>query len=123
MKLKFTNNNWNLESREKAAKEKSEEKTQKLRKNKEEERFQDEIERLRKEGSSLLEQELEFINEQIRSETKKRSSNNSEIANKKKKTNETLDKLPNVDNEVNNEYDFDEMEAAILKKLEEKASS
>jgi curved DNA-binding protein CbpA len=112
-----------LESREKAAKEKSEEKTQKLRKNKEEERFQDEIERLRKEGSFLLEQELEFINEQIRSETKKRPSNDSEISNKNKKKNECFDKMTSVDTDVNNQYDFDEMEAAILKKLAEKSNS
>lgn len=60
-----------LESREKAAKEKSEEQTQKLKKNKEEERFQSEIERLRKEGNKLLEQEMEFINEQVRIEKKR----------------------------------------------------
>ena len=60
-----------LESREKVAKEKSEEKTKDLKKNKEEERFQTEIERLRREGNKLLEQEMDFIDQQVRMERKR----------------------------------------------------
>lgn len=60
-----------LESREKASKEKSEKQIQKLKRNKEEEHFHFEVERLRKEGNHLLEQEIELINEQIREEKKR----------------------------------------------------
>lgn len=60
-----------LEAREKAARERADEQTQRMRKDKEEERFQSEIERLRKEGNKLLEQEMEFINQQIRLEKKR----------------------------------------------------
>lgn len=60
-----------LETREKAAKDKFEVQTTVIKKNKEEERLNDEIERLRKEGSKLLEEEINYINEQIRRENMK----------------------------------------------------
>ena len=55
-----------LESREQAAREKQEQQTAQMRKNKDEERLQNEIERLRKEGSRMLEEEMNYINEQLR---------------------------------------------------------
>jgi DnaJ family protein C protein 17 len=55
-----------LESREQAAREKQEQQTTQMRKNKDEERLQNEIDRLRKEGSRLLEEEMNYINEQLR---------------------------------------------------------
>jgi len=63
-----------LESREQAAREKAARQTNEMRKNKEEENLSKEIERLRNEGSKLLEEEMNFINEQLRMEKKRVSS-------------------------------------------------
>ena len=60
-----------LESREQAARDKAARQTSEMRKNKEEENLSKEIERLRREGSKLLEQEMNFINEQVRMEKKR----------------------------------------------------
>jgi DnaJ family protein C protein 17 len=57
-----------LESNEKAARDRSDQLSEKSKKNREEEVLRNEIERLRKEGSRLLEEEMNFINEQIRLE-------------------------------------------------------
>lgn len=60
-----------LEKREAAAKEKFEKKSEVLKKSKEEEWLQKEVDRLRKEGSKLLEEEMNFVNQQVRMEKKR----------------------------------------------------
>ena len=60
-----------LEMREKKAQDKVNERLDEIRKTKEEDNLQKEIDRLRNESSKLIEQEMEFLNEQIRLEKKK----------------------------------------------------
>lgn len=60
-----------LERREEAAKEKAEKQMNELRKSKVEENFKAQIERLRREGNKMVEEEMELINQQIRLEKKR----------------------------------------------------
>lgn len=62
-----------LEEREKWARDKAEKQTEQMKRSNAEERYQKEVDRLRNEGSKLLEEEMNLINEQLRQE-KKRSS-------------------------------------------------
>ena len=62
-----------LERREKEAKGRFEQKTQQLIRTKEEENLKKEIDRLREEGSRILAEEMEKINEQIRLDRKRAS--------------------------------------------------
>jgi DnaJ family protein C protein 17 len=65
-----------LESREQAFRNK----TQQIKKNKEEDLLAKEIERLRREGSKLLDEEMNFVNEQVRLESKKRAKTSAAAA-------------------------------------------
>jgi DnaJ family protein C protein 17 len=62
-----------LEAREKKARDKFNEHTEVIKKTKEEEELQRQIERLRKEGSKLVEAEMEFVSEQVRMDKKRAS--------------------------------------------------
>lgn len=78
-----------LESREKAAREREIQKHDKMRKSREEENLQHEIDRLRKEGSKLLEEETNFINEQIRLEKVKAAAAAAKQEESKRKLDQT----------------------------------
>lgn len=90
-----------LEKREAAAKEKFEKKTEVLKKSREEEWLQKEVDRLRKEGSKLLEEEMNFINQQVRMEKKRSKENDIKVPkfNEKKSVPKIKITLPNSSNE------------------------
>ena len=63
-----------LESREAAARERAEQKTNQMRRCKEEDLLNAEIERLSKVGSRMLDEQISIVNEQVRSEMSKKRS-------------------------------------------------
>lgn len=82
-----------LERREAAGRDRAQKQTEELKRTKEEEWLKKEIDRLRKAGSKLLEEELNFINEQVRQEKKRTTEDSQSQGTKKIKRNPIVIKV------------------------------